>query len=376
VKNLTPKYRAWIKDLKSMGEVTYIDYSYEGSNIGEIIEIGVTRKTAALHEDPYGTYDPDSVVLMAFTGMYDTLGEELYEYDIVMTSTKCAPYFQKSIIFWDDEKASFRTLHLDPPYNYDTQKMYTLESPVCIGNIFQTPQFARNLLPVENSPYASLSKGTEDTVRVWVDYVKGWTNKIGIFKLYPNGSESTEQAGCNRSSSTDIGIDVERSASSNGEIHMEENSASSDRGLDPERKDSSISTAKETAPVPTEERVGEAAAFAVDNIIPYILKQAALSPQSRIILTFLIKKSIAKISPIVYFSQTALAKETGTTGRTVFSIIHELKENKWLEYFPNMSKNIDSKFSCEPVFERFIRDTGLSIDVYDVFDYLSERTKD
>jgi len=373
---LTPKYRAWIKDLKSMGEVTYIDYSYEGSNIGEIIEIGVTRKTAALHEDPYGTYDPDSVVLMAFTGMYDTLGEELYEYDIVMTSTKCAPYFQKSIIFWDDEKASFRTLHLDPPYNYDTQKMYTLESPVCIGNIFQTPQFARNLLPVENSPYASLSKGTEDTVRVWVDYVKGWTNKIGIFKLYPNGSESTEQAGCNRSSSTDIGIDVERSASSNGEIHMEENSASSDRGLDPERKDSSISTAKETAPVPTEERVGEAAAFAVDNIIPYILKQAALSPQSRIILTFLIKKSIAKISPIVYFSQTALAKETGTTGRTVFSIIHELKENKWLEYFPNMSKNIDSKFSCEPVFERFIRDTGLSIDVYDVFDYLSERTKD
>lgn len=278
---MTPKYRAWIKDSKTMGKVTYMDYSYEGPTIGEIIEVGVSRNPEFSYEDPYGTYSPDSVILMAFTGMYDTLGEELYEYDIVLASTRHSPYFKKVIIFWDERKASFRTIGLDAPYNYDTQKMYTLQSPLLAGNIFQTPQLATNLLPIENSPYVLLPEDAEHKVRTWVNYIKDWNNRIGIFELHPNGPESTEQAGCNRSSSTDIGIDVEKSASGDGKIHMEENSASGNRGLDGEGKDSSVNTAEETAPVPTEKKIYEELISEVKRNLKLITLETRLKKQYR-----------------------------------------------------------------------------------------------
>jgi len=120
------------------------------------------------------------------------------------------------------------------------------------------------------------------------------------------------------------------------------------------------------------EKVCEIVPFMLPRIGPYIIRQSSLSPQARLILSFLITVSLHQISPVVCLSQTSLAKETGTTSRTVLRLIHELNDQKWIDYLPNKSKIIGSKFACEGTFKRFIEDVGLPIKVCEIFEYLDK----
>lgn len=124
------------------------------------------------------------------------------------------------------------------------------------------------------------------------------------------------------------------------------------------------------------EKVCEIVPFILPRIGPYIIRQSSLSPQARLILSFLITLSLHQISPVVCLSQTSLAKETGTTSRTVLRLIHELNDQNWVEYLPNKSKRIDSKFFCEATFERFIEEVGLPIKVCEIFDYLDKLSRE
>jgi|GEM_PF-2007539 len=126
---------------------------------------------------------------------------------------------------------------------------------------------------------------------------------------------------------------------------------------------------------PKLENVCEIVPFLLPRIGPYIIRQSSLSPQARLILSFLITVSLHQISPVVCLSQTSLAKETGTTSRTVLRLIHELNDQNWVEYLPNKSKRIDSKFSCEATFERFIEEVGLPIKLCEIFDYLDKLSR-
>jgi len=124
------------------------------------------------------------------------------------------------------------------------------------------------------------------------------------------------------------------------------------------------------------EKVCEIVPFLLPRIGPYIIRQSSLSPQARLILSFLITVSLHQISPVVCLSQASLAKETGTTSRTVLRLIHELNDQRWIEYFPNKSKRINSKFSCEATFKRFIEEVGLPIKVCEIFDYLDKLSRE
>lgn len=70
---MIPKFRAWLKETKTMHEVTSIDFHNESVNVKDN-PIGM----------PFHHYDEDgNAILMQSTGLHDKNGVEIFEDDVV-----------------------------------------------------------------------------------------------------------------------------------------------------------------------------------------------------------------------------------------------------------------------------------------------------
>ena len=127
---MIPKYRVWDKELRTMLDVSLIDFK-KGVLVGEHWEFGETNFMSF-----------DEIVIMQTTGLLDKNGKEIFEGDIVDYKGR------EAVVKWHGSYASFiyrfvdglkeRVSEWDPLflacYNFEV-----------IGNIYENPE----LLEVE-----------------------------------------------------------------------------------------------------------------------------------------------------------------------------------------------------------------------------------
>ena len=125
---MIPRYRAWIKSLKWMCDVTNISFD---SKFVDICQQGDTERCTEM------SVEFDEIKLMQSTGLKDKNGKEIFEGDIVDYKGR------KALVSWHGSYASFIYRFVD-----ELQKRNAEWNPLylayirceVIGNIYENPE--------------------------------------------------------------------------------------------------------------------------------------------------------------------------------------------------------------------------------------------
>ncbi len=128
---MIPKFRAWMKSLKWMCDVTNISFD---SKFVDICQQGDTERYTEM------SVEFDEVKLMQSTGLKDKNGREIFEGDILAFETDDEVI--KVNVFWDEEHALF--MFESKKYNEQEPLAELVENNTypfeIIGNIYENPE--------------------------------------------------------------------------------------------------------------------------------------------------------------------------------------------------------------------------------------------
>ena len=125
---MKPRYRAWMKSLKWMCDVTNISFD---SKFVDICQQGDTERYTEM------SVEFDEITLMQSTGLFDRNGKEIFEGDILDYRGR------KALVRWHGSYASFIYRFVDELQNRNTEwKPLYLAYMKCeiIGNIYENPE--------------------------------------------------------------------------------------------------------------------------------------------------------------------------------------------------------------------------------------------
>ena len=126
---MKPRYRAWMKSLKWMCDVTNISFD---SKFVDICQQGDTERYTEM------SVEFDEITLMQSTGLFDRNGKEIFEGDILDYRGR------KALVRWHESYASFIYRFVDELQKRKTEwKPLYLAYMKCeiIGNIYENPEF-------------------------------------------------------------------------------------------------------------------------------------------------------------------------------------------------------------------------------------------
>jgi uncharacterized phage protein (TIGR01671 family) len=127
------KFRAWVRELKRMGEVLALDFDHK------MVRVRLDNVTVQRFE-----LMPD-VEVMQFTGLLDRYGKEIYEGDILATSNDGADGADE----WDQEVMPSVSWHAGHacyeglPDCEDDDSIYATRYVEVIGNVYENPELSK-----------------------------------------------------------------------------------------------------------------------------------------------------------------------------------------------------------------------------------------
>ena len=129
---MTPRYRAWMKSLKWMCDVTNISFD---SKFVDICQQGDTERYTEM------SVEFDEITLMQSTGLKDKNGQEIFEGDVVQFED-CSEasdflYINTGIIEWC--QGGFHVTNRDSVLMEDLLDGDSLDVTI-IGNIYENPE--------------------------------------------------------------------------------------------------------------------------------------------------------------------------------------------------------------------------------------------
>lgn len=127
------KFRAWMKSLKWMCDVTNISFD---SKFVDICQQGDTERYTEM------SVEFDEITLMQSTGLFDKNGKEIFEGDILDYRGR------KALVRWHGSYASFIYRFVDELQNRNTEwKPLYLAYMKCeiIGNIYENPELLEDI---------------------------------------------------------------------------------------------------------------------------------------------------------------------------------------------------------------------------------------
>ena len=130
---MKPRYRAWMKSLKWMCDVTNISFD---SKFVDICQQGDTERYTEM------SVEFDEITLMQSTGLFDRNGKEIFEGDILDYRGR------KALVRWHGSYASFIYRFVDEPHKRNTEwKPLYLAYMKCeiIGNIYENPELLEDI---------------------------------------------------------------------------------------------------------------------------------------------------------------------------------------------------------------------------------------
>ena len=130
---MKPRYRAWMKSLKWMCDVTNISFD---SKFVDICQQGDTERYTEM------SVEFDEITLMQSTGLKDKNGKEIFEGDILDYKGR------KALVRWHGSYASFIYRFVDELQNRNTEwKPLYLAYMKCeiIGNIYENPELLEDI---------------------------------------------------------------------------------------------------------------------------------------------------------------------------------------------------------------------------------------